>query len=78
MSSSEKLNNACQEILNDCLNCGQCISECPMLQQIGEDLLSIATRQPTVEEAYACSLCGLCEAVCPALLSPKTGNSCSS
>ncbi len=72
MSSSQKLNNACQEILDNCSKCGQCISECPMLERIGEDLVSIATRQPTVEEAYACSLCGLCEAVCPASLSPRT------
>lgn len=71
MSSSEQLDQACQQICDECINCGQCISECQMLRQVGEDLVSIATRKPTADEAFSCSLCGLCEAVCPLSLSPK-------
>lgn len=71
MSSSETLEQTCQEICNACINCGECVTECLMLKQIGEDIPSIATRKPTVDEAFSCSLCGLCEAVCPSSLSPK-------
>lgn len=69
--SSEKLSKVCQEIQENCIGCGQCLSECQMLQEIGEVPASIAVRKPYVEEAYECSLCGLCEAVCPSSLSPK-------
>lgn len=69
--SSEKLSKVCQEIQENCISCGQCSSECQMLQEIGEEPASIAARKPYVEEAYECSLCGLCEAVCPSSLSPK-------
>ncbi|AHF05788.1 (Fe-S)-binding protein [Desulfitobacterium metallireducens] len=70
--SSEKLSKVCHEIKENCIECGQCLSECQMLQEIGEEPASIAARKPYVEEAYECSLCGLCEAVCPSSLSPKT------
>lgn len=69
MSSTPKLRELCQEISNDCLGCNRCLAECPFLQQIDEDIVSMVRRGPSVEEAYACSLCGLCEAVCPSSLS---------
>jgi len=58
-------------IVNNCTGCHQCVSECPLLKQIGEDPIRIADRGPSVEEAYSCTMCGLCEAVCPASLSMK-------
>ncbi|WP_019850019.1 (Fe-S)-binding protein [Desulfitobacterium sp. PCE1] len=70
MNSEEAL-VACQEIMDNCVDCGLCRSECQLLQRINESLVSLAIRQPTVTEAYNCSLCGLCESVCPSDLSPK-------
>lgn len=71
MDSSDKLHQLCKEINEDCISCGQCVSECKLLQRIDEDPTMIAKRGPSVQEAYACSLCGLCEAVCPVLLSMR-------
>lgn len=58
------------EIIDDCTGCNLCVSECPLLQRIG-DPLSLAQRGVTVTEAYSCSLCGLCDAVCPESLRVK-------
>lgn len=69
--NSVSLKEACENLQQNCIDCGACIQECLMLQGIGEDIATIATRQPTVDEAYSCSLCGLCESVCPVNLSPK-------
>lgn len=69
---SRKLNQICKRICETCLECGQCISECPSLQRIDENIIDIAKRQPTVEEAYACTQCGLCDAMCPMSISPKS------
>lgn len=67
-----KLDQICQQICETCLECGQCIAECPLLQGLDENIIDIAKRQPNVEEAYSCTQCGLCEAVCPMSLSPKS------
>lgn len=71
-SKKENIDYHCQELISNCTNCGLCISECKLLQKMGEDVTNIALRQPTVIEAYSCSLCGLCEGVCPLSLSPKS------
>lgn len=65
------VHEACQEITQNCIGCMQCVNACEFLQGIGEDPVVIAERGPSVEEAYSCSLCGLCEAVCPVSLSMK-------
>ncbi|WXJ94598.1 hypothetical protein MCACP_10730 [Neomoorella carbonis] len=59
-----------REIAEKCTACGQCIASCLLLEEIGEAPLEIAGRGATVEEAFSCSLCELCTAVCPAGLSP--------
>ncbi len=69
MNKDNKLNHICRGIMKDCLNCDLCVSECQFLQRIEEDPAGIARREPSVEEAYSCSLCGLCEQVCPLHLS---------
>lgn len=69
MDSTLRLRELCREVSSDCLLCNNCVRECLFLRQTGEDIAGIARRGPSVEEAYACSLCGLCEAVCPAHLS---------
>ncbi|MFA6808829.1 MAG: (Fe-S)-binding protein, partial [Eubacteriales bacterium] len=70
MSFSQKLNEVCLKISDECINCGNCVAECGLLQKIKEDPAAIALRQPSNEEAYACALCRLCEAVCPLSLCP--------
>lgn len=60
----------CEKIKENCTACGQCTASCLLLQEIGEALPDIAGRGPTVEEAFACTLCELCTAVCPEDLSP--------
>jgi len=71
MNDPVMLTEVCKNLQRNCMNCGACIEQCPMLQSIGEEISAIATRQPTVAEAFSCSLCGLCETVCPVNLSPK-------
>ena len=69
MNPANKNSGFSQDIVNRCTSCNNCISECHMLKQIGEDPVSIAQREPTIDEAFSCSLCRLCEAVCPRSLS---------
>lgn len=71
MKNSDQLHKDCQEIISKCIGCNNCIAECKMLQEIGKEINQIAERGPSVEEAFSCSLCGLCEAVCPVSLSPR-------
>lgn len=59
-----------------CTMCGACVRECAFLQRYGlpGDLAGrfLATQGPQeVLDPYACSLCGLCSAVCPEGLSPE-------
>ncbi|UWG98203.1 (Fe-S)-binding protein [Dehalobacter sp. DCM] len=70
-NKKNNLLNACQNITENCIGCRQCVDACEFLQEIGEDPITIAERGPSVEEAYSCSLCGLCEQVCPVTLSMK-------
>lgn len=58
------------EIAEQCIGCDLCKDGCLLLEEIDQELVDIATRNPEVEEAYACFLCGQCEAVCPLGLSP--------
>lgn len=59
-----------EELKNRCLRCGKCLKECTLLEEIGELPPALAARELTAPEAFGCSLCGLCEAVCPAGLAP--------
>ena len=54
-----------RQIRDQCMECSRCIDQCHFLQGIGESPQEIARRNPTCAEAYSCSLCRLCEAVCP-------------
>jgi len=71
MNFSVSLTETCENLQQNCANCGACIEQCTMLQGIGEEISAIAARQPSVAEAFSCSLCGLCETVCPLNLSPR-------
>lgn len=56
-----------------CLDCGLCVKECAFLQKYGSPRHIAASWQPETGGGqrlpFACSLCGLCAAVCP----PKVG-----
>ena len=65
-----KARNYRNEIADQCISCDLCKEDCLLLEEIDQDLVDIAVRNPEVEEAYACFLCGQCEAVCPIGLSP--------
>lgn len=71
MSYQKNGEEVLEKIKDECLSCGECIAECQLLQAIGEDMVHLATRLPSPEEAFSCSLCGLCEGVCPLGLSPR-------
>jgi Fe-S oxidoreductase len=56
-----------------CTSCGECVRGCSFLQAEGTPA-AVARRSDTDNNllaAYRCSLCGLCDAVCPELLSPS-------
>ncbi len=62
-------------ILSDCTECGACVSQCAFLQKYGTPK-AIANRldfsRPDHQQAaFECSLCGLCDAVCPEKLAPS-------
>ncbi|MDK9718676.1 MAG: (Fe-S)-binding protein [Trichlorobacter sp.] len=64
---------AMSEMAASCTSCGECVRPCSFLQQQGTPL-TIAeqgTTDSNLVSAYACSLCGLCDAVCPERLSPS-------
>lgn len=58
------------KLIDTCIDCGGCTKNCLLLTEIDESPITIAQRGATVEEAFGCSLCKLCEAVCPLDLSP--------
>jgi len=69
--SEDKKADARTAIAEQCIACKICCEDCLLLQEIDEAPADIASRGATVDEAYACFLCGQCEAVCPLHLSPK-------
>lgn len=62
------------EMARDCTSCGECVRPCAFLQQQGIPA-AIAKRgesENNLLSAFDCSLCGLCDAVCPEGISPST------
>lgn len=56
-----------------CTSCGDCVKPCAFLQREGTPA-AIAARglsDDNLRTAYECSLCGLCDALCPEYLSPS-------
>ncbi len=63
-----------REMLSACTNCGECLKPCSFLQKYGTPA-AIAKRgmaENNLLSAFGCSLCGLCDAVCPEALSPSS------
>jgi fumarate reductase (CoM/CoB) subunit B len=65
------MENKVRELADKCIECGLCGRNCPLLAELGESPGKAAARGATACEAFSCALCGGCEAVCPAGLSPK-------
>ena len=62
------------KMVHDCSSCGECLRDCSFLQFYGTPAV-IAGRgkaESNLLSAFSCSLCGLCDAVCPELLSPSS------
>jgi Fe-S oxidoreductase len=57
-----------------CRACGLCVRDCAFLQHYGnpKDLAVAWLLQASPRLPFACSLCGLCGAVCPVHLKPQT------
>lgn len=70
MEKKNKKINWQDEIAAECIECGACTEECMLLAEIGEEPASIAARNIEANEAFGCSMCMLCESVCPLDLSP--------
>lgn len=65
-------NRQAQTILDACSECEACVINCPFLAKYGTPSSisrAVLTGKSTVDP-FACSLCGLCGAVCPKKLSP--------
>ena len=56
-----------------CTSCGDCVRPCRFLQQRGTPavIAGAGAASPNLLKAYDCSLCGLCDALCPEGLSPS-------
>lgn len=63
-----------EEMSKRCTSCGTCVRACTFLQQTGTPA-AIARKgadDTALSVAYHCSLCSLCDAVCPVTLSPSS------
>ena len=68
------LDGIIKKISNECIRCNKCLDECGFIRKHGKpkDIADKCNAQDSVnlEIAFECSLCGLCEAVCPAGINP--------
>jgi Fe-S oxidoreductase len=53
------------------VECDQCANICELLTEIDESPLWLLQNGVSAYDAFSCSLCGACEAVCPQGLSPR-------
>ncbi|HAS90014.1 MAG TPA: (Fe-S)-binding protein [Desulfovibrio sp.] len=78
MPISKQLKKELQHVADECIDCGKCMSHCRFLAESGSPV-SIALRALSSDEeadqaairSYACSVCGLCSAVCPVAAEPE-------
>jgi Fe-S oxidoreductase len=73
MAKQQSIGAVMADMTARCTSCGDCVRPCAFLQRQGTPA-AIAGRGATTEKllaAYGCSLCGLCDGVCPEGLSPS-------
>lgn len=66
-------NQLISRMIHECSSCGECLRGCTFLEIHGTPA-AIAGRgnaESNLLSAFQCSLCGLCDAVCPEALSPS-------
>ena len=72
--ADDVLHRQADDILAACINCPRCREECAFLEKYGSPAEMAETgdfRDPAfLVLSYECSLCGLCQAVCPVALNP--------
>ena len=73
-SSKSPLIEIIEKISNECIRCSKCLDECAYIRKHGKPKDIADSCNPldpaTLEIAFECSLCGLCEAVCPVNIDP--------
>lgn len=57
--------------VDQCLECGECSRNCGLLAEVGMSPKRLAEGGVTASTAFSCTLCGGCEAACPAGVSPR-------
>ena len=62
--------NGIKYAIDNCVECGVCANDCSFLRESGESPAAMAKRGISTSEAYSCSLCGLCAAVCQQGVNP--------
>lgn len=70
MEEPRESRSALQTIAESCIQCGLCVRECAFLQRYGDPwtiahTLAASSLSDVERMTYACSLCGLCSAICP-------------
>lgn len=63
-------NSKIKVVIDNCMECSLCADNCPFLRENGESPGAMAIRGVSTGEAYSCSLCGLCAAVCQQGVNP--------
>ena len=63
-------NNEVTHAIDKCVACDVCATDCSFLRETGESPAAMVQRGITASEAYSCSLCGLCTAVCQQGVNP--------
>ncbi|MFZ5568945.1 MAG: (Fe-S)-binding protein [Thermodesulfobacteriota bacterium] len=73
MTSQTALGDELAATIRKCTGCGACLNKCRFLQLYGLPKTIAETYKPALDFRlpYECSLCGLCDAVCPEGLEPS-------
>jgi len=68
----DSINQQAKALDEDCTRCQACVSHCAFLQKNGTpgDIAAVLVTGKAEIDPFACSLCNLCAAVCPAALDP--------
>lgn len=69
-----RLTSVCAEVDSICTRCGACLEQCAFLRKYGNpgDIAWAVRHGENKADPFECSLCGLCDAVCPETIRPDT------